>query len=91
MDPVNQCNFYSFLASMEKPGSPIHTTLPLMMSMFLQRKLTVVCGKTCWDSDESTSFVDILIAYFSGTYMVTKVGKYIIIMHTNSTIMSKIM
>ena len=90
MDPVNQCNFYSFLVSMEKPGSPIHPTLPLMMSMFLQWKLTVVCGKTCWDSDESTSSVDIVIAYFSGTYMVTKVGKYII-MHTNSTIMSNIM
>ena len=43
-----------------------------------------------WDSDESTSSVDIVIAYFSGTYMVTKVGKYII-MHTNSTIMSNIM
>ena len=53
-------------------------------------ELTVVCGKTRWDSDESTSSVDIVIAYFSGTYMVTKVGKYII-MHTNSTIMSNIM
>ena len=90
MDPVNQCNFYSFLASVEKPGSPMHPTLPLMMSMFLQRKLTVVCGKTHWDSDESRSSVDIVIVYFSGTYMVTKVGKYII-MHTNSTIMSNIM
>ena len=59
-------------------------------SMFLQRKLTVVCGKTHWDSDESTSSVDIVIAYFSSTYLVTKVGKYII-MHTNSTIMSNIM
>ena len=79
-----------FSRFVEKPGSPIHPTLPLMMSMFLQRKLTVVCGKTCWDSDESTSSVDIVIAYLSGTYMVTKVGKYII-MHTNSTIMSNIM
>ena len=43
IDPVNQINFYSFLTSMEKPGSPIHPTLPLMMSMFLQWKLTVVC------------------------------------------------
>ena len=50
----------------------------------------MVCGKTRWDSDESTSSIDIVIAYFSGTYMVTKVGKYII-MHTNSTIMSNIM
>ena len=64
MDLVNQCNFYSFLASVEKPGSSIHPTLPLMMSMFLQQKLTVVCGKTCWDSDESTSSVDIVIVYF---------------------------
>ena len=90
MDPVNQCNFYSFLTSVEKPGSSIHPTLPLMMSMFLQRKLTVVCGKTRWDSDGSTSSIDIVIAYFSSTYMVTKVGEYII-MHTNSTIMSNIM
>ena len=90
MDPVNQCNFYMFLASVEKPGSPIHPTLPLIVSMFLQWKLTVVCGKTHWDNDESTSSVDIVIAYYSGTCMVTKVGKYII-MHINSTIMSNIM
>ena len=90
MDPVNQCNFDMFLTSVKKPGSAIHPTLPLIMSMFLQWKLTVVCGKTHWDSDESTSSVDIVIAYLRGTYMVTKVGKYII-MHTNSTIMSNIM
>ena len=90
MDPVNQTNFYIFLAGVEKPGTAIHPTLPILMSMFLQRKLTVVSGKTRWDSDDSTSSTDIVIAFFSGTYMVTKVGKYILML-TNSTIISKIM
>ena len=83
MDPVNQMNFYSYLADVEKPGSPIHPTLPLLMSMYLQRKITVVCGKNRWDSDQSTSSADIVIAFFSRTYMVTKVGKYLLINPNN--------
>ena len=78
MDPVNQMNFYSYLADVEKLGSSIHAAVPLLMSNFLQRKITVVSGKHRWDSDQSISSTDVVIGFFNGTYMVTKVGKYLL-------------
>ena len=73
--PQTDYTFFKFIAEMEQPGGPIHPTYPLFMSKFLERKVTIVSGKSRWDSDDSPAGLDIVIAHFNGQYMVTKVGK----------------
>ena len=56
-------------------NSPVDGPLVLFASMCFKRKITIVTSKGQWASDDDFTHMDVVIAYYAGQFMVTKVGK----------------
>lgn len=75
-NPTSQISFYNLLSKLENGEDDYFSgCLIAICASWLNRKISIVSNKYRWDSDDQNPF-DIVLAHFSGTFMVTKVGKY---------------
>lgn len=72
----NKLAFYSYLSYAEQFSPHLDVTFPYLMSLMLDRRITIITVQGSWNSDNS-DIVDIAVCYSKGNFIPLKVGNYV--------------
>ena len=75
--PHLKVELFGYCSSVEESGSAVDGIMVMLVSFCFERKITIVSSKMIWTMDDDLANHDVIIAYYSGQFMVCKVGKYI--------------
>ena len=74
-----QMSFYEFLGNIHTPGCTFFNgVIVVLASLWLDMKITIVQTKYKWELEDKPD-LGLILAHFNGTYMTTKVGKYLFV------------